>query len=176
MHRLVPHPDTPAKRVSRVTAQVARSGPRELWLEYWLDSAETVVLPGPGRPGRAEGLWKSTCFELFVQPLGSDGYFEFNFSPSCQWGAYEFSGYRHGRRDLPTHDPEIILSRAGEWFFLAVEALSELPPGTLKLGLSAVIEEGDGTLSYWALAHPPGKPDFHHPDCFALELPAPEGA
>ena len=27
-------------------------------------------------------------------------------------------------------------------------------------------------MSYWALAHPPGKPDFHHPDCFALELPA----
>jgi hypothetical protein len=22
------------------------------------------------------------------------------------------------------------------------------------------------------LAHPPGKPDFHHSDCFALELPA----
>jgi hypothetical protein len=35
------------------------------------------------------------------------------------------------------------------------------------LGLSAVLEEQDGTKSYWALAHPPGgKPDFHHPDCF----------
>jgi hypothetical protein len=41
------------------------------------------------------------------------------------------------------------------------------------LGLSAVIEEANGRLSYWALAHPPGKPDFHHSDCFALELPAP---
>jgi hypothetical protein len=40
------------------------------------------------------------------------------------------------------------------------------------LGLSAVIEEMNGRLSYWALAHPPGKPDFHHADCFALELPA----
>jgi hypothetical protein len=35
-----------------------------------------------------------------------------------------------------------------------------------------VIEETNGRLSYWALAHPPGKPDFHHSDCFALELPA----
>ena len=41
-----------------------------------------------------------------------------------------------------------------------------------KLALSAVIEELDGTKSYWALAHPPGKPDFHHPDCFALTLEA----
>ena len=40
----------------------------------------------------------------------------------------------------------------------------------LSLGLSAVIEDDAGTLSYWALRHPPGKPDFHHPDAFALEL------
>jgi hypothetical protein len=38
-------------------------------------------------------------------------------------------------------------------------------------GVSAVIEEANGAKSYWALAHPPGKPDFHHPDCFRLELP-----
>jgi hypothetical protein len=47
---------------------------------------------------------------------------------------------------------------------------------SLTLGLSAVIEEKDGTKSYWALAHPPGKPDFHHKDCFALTLPAPSSA
>jgi hypothetical protein len=33
-----------------------------------------------------------------------------------------------------------------------------------------VIEAADGSLSYWALRHPPGKPDFHHRDAFALEL------
>jgi hypothetical protein len=33
-----------------------------------------------------------------------------------------------------------------------------------------VIEEIDGALSYWALRHAPGKPDFHHRDAFALEL------
>jgi hypothetical protein len=42
---------------------------------------------------------------------------------------------------------------------------------TWQLGLSAVLEEADGTKSYWALAHPPGdKPDFHHADCFAAQL------
>jgi hypothetical protein len=39
-----------------------------------------------------------------------------------------------------------------------------------RLGLSAVIEDRSGQKSYWALAHPPGRPDFHHEDCFALEL------
>jgi hypothetical protein len=37
-----------------------------------------------------------------------------------------------------------------------------------------VVEEKDGLLSYWALNHPPGKPDFHHPDAFVLELTIPE--
>jgi len=42
--------------------------------------------------------------------------------------------------------------------------------GKMRLGLSAVIEAADGGLSYWALRHPPGKPDFHRPEAFALEL------
>jgi hypothetical protein len=44
----------------------------------------------------------------------------------------------------------------------------------LRLGLSAVIESCNGSLSYWALRHPAGKPDFHHADAFALGLEAPE--
>jgi hypothetical protein len=40
-----------------------------------------------------------------------------------------------------------------------------------RLGLAAILEEQDGTKSYWALAHPDAeKPDFHHPDCFAAQL------
>ena len=56
---------------------------------------------------------------------------------------------------------------------LALDRLPDLPPDApWQLGLSAVIEEAGGRLSYWALAHPPGRPDFHHSDCFALELAA----
>jgi hypothetical protein len=40
-----------------------------------------------------------------------------------------------------------------------------------RFGLAAVIEETSGRRSFWALAHPPGKPDFHHADCFTLEVP-----
>ena len=48
--------------------------------------------------------------------------------------------------------------------------LRALPPGPWRLGLSAVIEEANGRLSYWALAHPAGRPDFHHADCFTCEF------
>ena len=40
----------------------------------------------------------------------------------------------------------------------------------LHIGLSAVIQDADGGTTYWALAHAPGKPDFHHPDSFAFTL------
>ena len=40
----------------------------------------------------------------------------------------------------------------------------------LHLGLSAVIEQADGTLSYWSLHHPSGRPDFHHHSARALRL------
>jgi 23S rRNA (guanine745-N1)-methyltransferase len=46
--------------------------------------------------------------------------------------------------------------------------------GPLRLALTTVVELADGapgTLSYWALAHPAGKPDFHHRDGFVLALP-----
>jgi hypothetical protein len=43
----------------------------------------------------------------------------------------------------------------------------------MRMALAAVVEEEDGRLSYWALQHAPGNPDFHHPDGFTLELRSP---
>jgi hypothetical protein len=54
---------------------------------------------------------------------------------------------------------------------LELDRLSGSPrDSSWRLGLSALIEDASGRKSYWALAHPPGKPDFHHADCFAYEL------
>lgn len=46
----------------------------------------------------------------------------------------------------------------------------------LSLAISAVIEEADGTKSYWAMVHGDGPPDFHHADCFAQKVAAPDAA
>ena len=77
--------------------------------------------------------------------------------------------------------PVFEMERRPDRFDLAVEVflgpenpMLQLP--RLQLGLSAVIEEVNGRKSYWALAHPVGKPDFHHNDCFTLELSVSEGS
>jgi len=73
------------------------------------------------------------------------------------------------------HAPSIAVQRAEDRLILTarmdLEPLSDLDRNRrLRLAVSAVIEELDGRISYWALAHPPGKPDFHHADGFVVML------
>ncbi len=134
-----------------------------------------LVVPSVTMSQRLDGLWKTTCFEAFLSLGEGPAYLEANFSPSRQWALYRFESYREVMQPaLDLSAPEIFIEEHSD-DRLAVTALIDLMPLggciTKKLGLSAVIEARDGTKSYWALAHPPGAPDFHHPDCFAIELP-----
>ena len=136
-----------------------------------------VRLPLSQSPGRADGLWNHTCFEAFSSAPGVPGYYEFNFSPSGQWAVYHFDSYRKGMSpaDVST-PPHPAIRRGAEGRELEatirLHELSALQTArTLKLALSAVLEDDDGNLSYWALKHAPNKPDFHHPDGFLLEFP-----
>ncbi len=169
---LVSHPWTEPTQVKQVEVW-GRIEPFGAVLYFAVPGA-VPQFPREAAPVRADGLWKTTCFEMFIQPSAGERYFEFNFSPSKQWAAYEFDAYRQGMRQLAM--PQAPVIQPFEAGIRTVVDLPELPPLPWRIGLSAVIEEKDGTKSYWALAHSPGKPDFHHPDCFALELPAPEQA
>ncbi|TZG25242.1 DOMON-like domain-containing protein [Sphingomonas montanisoli] len=120
---------------------------------------------------RADGLWQTTCFEAFIRPGDGHSYFEFNFSPSTRWAAYAFDRYREGMRNLAL-PVEPFIERTDDGVEVDLD-LSVIPYLPCVMSVSAIIEEKDGTKSYWALAHPPGKPDFHDPACFVLELPAP---
>jgi hypothetical protein len=176
---LIPHPDFPSVAVHaiRVTADRRDS---ELILWFWLTGDLNLLsVPGPCADCvRADGLWKHTCFEAFIRADGMPGYNEFNYSPSGRWAAYGFDRYREGMRNLesPTGIPIVGVGYRGSndeshgWEFVV-----DIFGGDTdwSLGLSAVIEAKDGTKSYWALAHPPGKPDFHNADCFTARLAAP---
>ena len=98
-----------------------------------------------------------------------DGYIEYNLSPSSQWASYRFDGPRAGMRTA--EEVATVEGLDGAVDMVALEARIELPQRARRLGLSAVIETVDGATSYWALAHPCARPDFHHPDSFILDLP-----
>ena len=176
-HGLIPHPDSDDTPVSGIQVDVVHDG-STLRLNYSLrGDIERVVLPEREAPARADGLWHHTCFEVFVREARSPEYREFNLSPSRQWAAYRFDRYREGmaiESRLP--DPCIRVQSDGSEFLLsAALELSGIPAlegnDAWRLGLSAVIEDESGGKSWWAVAHPPGKPDFHHPDSFVLDLP-----
>jgi hypothetical protein len=137
-------------------------------------------MPLAAVPQRADGLWQHTCFEAFIKTNVAPDYYEFNFSPSGEWAAYAFRSYRDGGPfDDDSMDPAISVTIQEQRLVLsAVIDLERLPvirsAARLLIGLSAVVEAGDGSLSYWALNHPADKPDFHHADSFALELALPE--
>ncbi len=176
--QLICHPDTPAASVESVAVEICMTDADDVLLTFSVAPGAMLAVPELASPNRADGLWQRTCCEMFLKPEGGESYFEFNLSPSGQWAAYAFDGYRVGMRnlDLPV-DPHIWLESSGSDFILVADVdLAAMPSSRLEMALSAVIEEADGTKSYWALNHPPGKPDFHHPDCFALELPAPDAS
>lgn len=172
------HPDFRPRAVTSVQVALERLESDRLWVRYMIHAPlDHLAIPGPSDPARRDDLWKTTCFELFLRKPEKDGYVEFNFAPSKQWAAYSFSSYRNGRSPLSVSEPPSIeLSAASD--LLDAEVVLETPgiEGS-QLSLTAVVEETDGTKSYWALAHPPeGPPDFHHPACFTLELPPPSEA
>lgn len=132
-------------------------------------------IPSVHTPAPAERLWANTCFEAFVAPRSDNGYREWNFSPSGQSAEYAFSGYRE--RAPSSADggafaaPAVHVHRMAD--SLQLEARIVLPRlrcAELAIGLSAVVEDAGGGLSYWALHHPSARPDFHHREGFVLSL------
>jgi hypothetical protein len=166
------YPDSHCDGVTAIAVDVAWLRTGVLLLSYELTGdIDELRLPPIVAPTRADELWRHTCFEAFIRPGSNSAYFEFNFAPSTQWAAYEFDGYRSGMRAAEIAAPRIdTLIAPARLSLHATLELRALPPGPWRLGLSAVIEEANGRLSYWALAHPAGRPDFHHADCFTCEF------
>ena len=177
-YALVPHPDFPSRAITSITVSVERPDAAALTLRYCATGLlANVLVPDEVAPGFQDGLWRHSCFEAFAGIEGAQSYTEFNFSPSGRYAAYDFDDYRDGMRaaDAPTvsHISMMRWQKTLELTWLVQWDAFE-QSDHWQLALSAVIEETNGTKSFWALAHAPGPPDFHNRDCFIATLPAPE--
>jgi hypothetical protein len=174
---LVPHPATPPSDPSfKVWVNVDHAGAlgvvatTNIWFGIGAPASRFVLPDAAEEPQRTDDLWKTTCFEAFLREEGEEPYREWNFSPSGNWAAYDFETRREGRTEPDVAAPYIRLEDNMIWWAIGATINADAEIKWL-LGLSAVLEERDGTKSYWALAHGEGdKPDFHDPACFAAHL------
>ena len=74
-HRLVAHPDFPPRSVRGLEVQWVETG-NALRLRYRVDGHDELVIPPFAGRGRADELWRTTCFELYIQRQGEPGYVE----------------------------------------------------------------------------------------------------
>lgn len=153
-----------------VTASLALAGTVDgpaLLIDYRIQGdLHDLVIPPPATPGATDGLWQHTCAEAFLGREGTDVYREFNFSPSTQWASYAFEAERvRAPLCAPPRDahPVVDVARTTGTLQLLATIPAPLWPGQgiCLIGLTAVLEHKDGRLSYWALAHPKDRPDFH---------------
>lgn len=174
---LVPHPSTPPAdppfdiwaSVDHVSS-LGATATTNIWFGIGAPLSRFSI-PDLVEPLRADELWKTTCFEAFLKPADQDSYREWNFAPRGNWAAYDFTAYREAMDKADVENgPYIRLEDNFTWWSVGATIAADAAT-SWQMGLSVVLEENDGTKSYWALAHcDPGKPDFHLADCFTAKL------
>ncbi len=171
---LRPHPATPCSFIESLVARVERQA-GGMYCSYELRGAiERLAIPATDpAPARVNELWRHTCFEIFLQADGDAAYDEFNFSPSGNWAAYRFERYRTGMVELELGTAPRIVSRNDSNRLVLEASVAGSECDRPRMALSTVLKDQDGNTYYWALRHPPGRPDFHHDAGFAAILAKP---
>ena len=137
---------------------------------------ENIHLPAQSdSPARKHDLWKATCFEFFLASKGRPEYWEFNLSPSGNWNVYAMDEYRQvNMREEGAYAqiPFEFKKTSNELSLDCAVNLSRLfrRQSVLLIGITAVIQTTDGSKTYWALAHPGPRADFHLRESFVMEL------
>lgn len=148
-------------------------------LTYQLNDPEQQIIWPEAQAvlSRQDYLWESTCFELFVQAVGSSEYFELNLSPALQWSAYSFDEYRSPAQMPPRRDDRLkVLSLALDTHTRQLVAVVDwsgcfVAGQALRVGLTCVLKDQAGQCSYWALQHG-GQPDFHRASDWLIQVDA----
>jgi hypothetical protein len=160
-----------------ITGTLAIAG-ADVQIDYRIagDLSKLTIPAASADPQRRDGLWQSTCLELFLAAEGAREYWEFNLSPAGHWNVYQLDDYRQG---LKTEAAYQQLPFAVDWADqqLSLSLRCSLPPGLqarsspgLEANVTAVIEHTDGHIDYWALHHPAPDADFHHRGGFQIKL------
>ncbi len=172
---LQPYPNDELLPDIEIAGEIDRNG-SQITLQYTLlDRLESVKIAAlSDRPIRQDELWRTTCFECFLGVQSSPQYWEFNLSPAGHWNLYRFEDYRQGMQvETAWTTLPFEVEQSGDRLMLTLALnLDEILSAETKfdVGITTVIEDQKGGVSYWALTHRGEKPDFHQRDSFAIAL------
>jgi hypothetical protein len=150
-----------------------------VFISYRIDQGFEFVDTGNTSPNKSRvlKLWEKTCFELFIKNE-NDSYIEFNFSPNFEWNCFYFEKKGDPLKELNQMKmPELDILLSKDNFLLFAKIQKEyFPKGffednqSLNVGISSVIKDRKGNLSYWALSHCDSRPNFHHFESFKYKF------
>ena len=129
-----------------------------LKLTYLVPSHNDLIWPSYSGMVRGNGLWLSTCFELFLGADDQNAYTELNVTPAGTWNCYQFDDYRSGMRigeswklkSLETNKRSFSVSFSGQLTYSHV-----------RLGPAVILQRKSSRLDYFAISHAE-QPDFHN--------------
>ncbi|MEH2044201.1 DOMON-like domain-containing protein [Nostoc sp.] len=172
---LQPFPSTESFPNLKITGNISRNA-NQLAICYNLggDLKKIAIALPSNAPSRKHELWEDTCFEFFLGIKDSQRYWEFNLSPAGHWNIYRFDGYRQGMQEETAFEklPFNVQNKADSLALALDVDLDKIVSAeqAIKIGITTVIKNIDGNVSYWALTHRGEKADFHLRDSFIVKL------
>ncbi|MBD2531557.1 DOMON-like domain-containing protein [Nostoc flagelliforme FACHB-838] len=159
----------------KIAGNIARNA-NQLTISYTLegDLKKIAIAPESNAPSRQHKLWEDTCFEFFLGIKDSQQYWEFNLSPVGHWNVYRFHGYRQGmQEEIAFEKLPFNVQNQADSLTLALNINLDkiiLAEQAIEVGITTVIKDRDGKVTYWALTHKGAEADFHLWDSFIIEL------
>ncbi|MEH2341924.1 MAG: DOMON-like domain-containing protein [Nostoc sp.] len=172
---LQPFPSTESFPHLKITGNISRND-NQLTICYNLggDLKEIAIVPPSNAPSRKYELWEDTCFEFFLGIKDSLRYWEFNLSPAGHWNIYRFDGYRQGMQEETAFEklPFSVHNQADGLALVLDVDLDKIVSAeqAIEIGITTVIKNIDGNVSYWALTHRGEEADFHLRNSFIVKL------
>ena len=179
---LQPFPSTKSLPNLKIAGNIARNG-NQLAIRYILeDDLKEIALAKPtggiapptNTPSRKHELWQDTCFEFFLGIKDFARYWEFNLSPTGHWNVYRFDGYRQGMQEETAFEnlPFNVQNQTDSLILTLDVDLDKIISAeqAIEVGITTVIKDRNGEVTYWALTHQGAEADFHLRDSFILEM------
>jgi hypothetical protein len=119
---------------------------------------------------RQDEIWKSTCFEFFLNPMYSQNYYEFNFGLQPAWNCYQFLHYRQPQPAQRSSDFEFLsMSWQAKTKTIQVQVCNNSRFKKFKVSLTAIVKDKKGETHYFALKHAGLRPDYHLLESFTIQ-------